>query len=59
MRLRDVVSHLHDYEPGKPELVWLAETICGPPIVHRKGKISVVHNFGKVKLQLSLIWTRL
>lgn len=54
--LRDLVSHFHDYEPGKPELVWLAETICEPPIVHRKGKTSLVHQLrqGEVAIVFDL-----
>lgn len=54
--LRDLVSHLHDYEPGKPELVWLAETICEPPIVHQKGRPSVVHQLrqGEVAIVFDL-----
>lgn len=40
--LRDLVSHLHHYEPGKPELVWLAEALCEPPLLHGKGQRNVV-----------------
>jgi hypothetical protein len=54
--LRDLVSHLHDYKPGEPELVWLAETICEPPITYRKGKTSVVHQLrqGEVAIVFDL-----
>jgi hypothetical protein len=54
--LRDLVSYLDEYEPGKPDLIWLSETICEPPIVHRKGKISTVHQlrFGEVALIFDL-----
>lgn len=54
--LRDLVSHLEAYELGKPELVWLAETICEPPIVYQKGRPSRVHQLrqGEVGLVFDL-----
>ncbi|KAB8054762.1 transcriptional regulator domain-containing protein [Janthinobacterium lividum] len=41
--LRDLVPSTHIYHPGKPELVWLAETICEPLFAHRKGQKNVIH----------------
>lgn len=41
--LRDLVSYMHTYEPGEPELVWLAETLCELPIAHQKGQANYVH----------------
>lgn len=40
--LRDLVSDLHVYELGKPELVWLAEVLCEPPIVHKKNRTNFI-----------------
>lgn len=54
--LRDLVSYLDDYEPVEPSPIWLAETICEPPIVHHKRKLSPVHQlrFGEVALIFDL-----
>jgi hypothetical protein len=54
--LRDLVSHLHGYELGKPELVWLAETICEPPILPQKGRPNPVHQLrqGEVAIVFDL-----
>jgi hypothetical protein len=41
--LRDLVSHLHSYVLGEPELVWLAEALCEPPLVHRKGRRNDIY----------------
>ncbi|NRR29021.1 hypothetical protein HSX11_02380 [Oxalobacteraceae bacterium] len=40
--LRDLVSHLHIYELGKSELVWLAEVLCEPAFPHKKNQTNVI-----------------
>nr|WP_315253385.1 DUF6499 domain-containing protein [uncultured Duganella sp.] len=40
--LRDLVSYRDDYVPGAPELVWLAEVLCEPPIVHMRSRSNSV-----------------
>ena len=54
--LRDLVSYCHDYVPGKPELVWLAEALCEPPVVHRRGKTNSIQTYqlGQVALIFDL-----
>lgn len=54
--LRDLVSYRHDYVPGEPELVWLAEALCEPPVVHRKGKANSIQTYqlGQVALIFDL-----
>jgi hypothetical protein len=54
--LRDLVSYRVGYEPFEPSPVWLAETICEPPIVHQKGKLNRVPHLrpGEVALIFDL-----
>ena len=54
--LRDLVSPLHAYELGKPELVWLAETICEPPILPQKGRPNPLYQLrqGEVAIVFDL-----
>lgn len=50
------MSYRHDYVPGKPELVWLAEALCEPPVVHRRGKANTIQTYqlGQVALIFDL-----
>ena len=54
--LRDFVSYMEEYEPGQPELVWLAEALVEPAIIHQdRGRNSIqTQRAGEVALVFDL-----
>ena len=54
--LRNLVSYWDEYEVGGPNLVWLAEALCEPPLAQRKGQrlVSYVPRRGEVALIFDL-----
>jgi hypothetical protein len=54
--LRHLVSYMDVYEVGGPELIWLAEALCEPPLVQRKGQrvVSCAPRPGEVVLIFDL-----